>query len=223
MTARHLRSSILAPVLVLSFLVLSLSGCASAYYGAWEKLGKDKRDLLVERVVGAKESQEEAQEDFRDALDVFRELVQVDADELEEMYDRMEGAYERSVDQADEVRDRIDQVESVSEDLFREWEDELDDYNDPALRRESASGLREARSEFRDLLRAMRRAEASMDPPLRRFSDQVLFLKHNLNARAVASLEMERQAVTSDVEALVRQMERSIAEAEAFVRSMRGG
>ncbi len=218
MSPRRIRS-----FLLLMAIALLSSGCASAYYGAWEKLGKDKRDLLVDRVMGAKESQEEAQEDFRDALDVFRELVRVDAGELEEMYDRMEAAYERSVDRADEVRDRIDDVESVSEDLFSEWEDELDDYNDPALRRESRSGLRDARSEFADLLRAMRRAEASMDPPLRRFSDQVLFLKHNLNARAVASLEMERQAITSDVEALVQQMERSIAVAEAFVRSMRGG
>lgn len=47
---------------------VALSGCQSAYYGAWEKLGVEKRDILVDRVENAKESQEEAQEQFADAL-----------------------------------------------------------------------------------------------------------------------------------------------------------
>ena len=59
-----------------------------------------------------------------------------------------------------------------------------------------------------------------MDPPLRAFRDQVLYLKHNLNARAIASLQGELRAVESEVAALVREMERSIREADSFVASL---
>lgn len=30
--------------------MLALSGCQSAYYAAWEKVGVEKRDILVDRV-----------------------------------------------------------------------------------------------------------------------------------------------------------------------------
>ena len=44
---------------------LLLGGCQSAYYGAMEKVGYHKRDIMVDRVQEAKESQEEAQEKCR--------------------------------------------------------------------------------------------------------------------------------------------------------------
>jgi len=223
--ARHLfgRETMrpLRGLLLLTSSLMSI-GCASAYYGTWERFGKDKRDLLVDRVADAKGSQEEATEDFRGALDVYREVVDVDGGELEEYYDRLQSSYDRSLEGADQVRDDIDRVHTVSEDLFREWETELGQYSDPALRRRSEETLGEARSEFRRLMGAMERAEASMDPPLERFEDQVLFLKHNLNARAITSLETERGRISDDVERLVSEMERSIQEAEAFIETMQG-
>jgi hypothetical protein len=205
-----------------SLLLLGLiaTGCASAYYGTWERLGKDKRDLLVDRVEDAKGSQEEAKEDFRSALDVYREVVDVEGGELEELYDRLQEAYDRSVEQAEAVRGDIDRVRTVSEDLFREWEGELERYSDAELRRRSQESLGQARGEFGRLMSAMERAEASMEPPLERFEDQVLFLKHNLNARAIASLETERGRIADDIERLVAEMERSIQEADTFIQSM---
>ena len=52
------------------------------------------------------------------------------------------------------------------------------------------------------------------------FNDQVLFLKHNLNAQAVASLEGELSRIRQDVDSLIREMERSIAASEAFLQRM---
>ncbi|MEJ2541902.1 MAG: DUF2959 family protein, partial [Gemmatimonadota bacterium] len=132
----------------------------------------------------------------------------------------LQGSYDRSVEQAEEVRGDIDRVRTVSEDLFREWEAELERYSDPELRRRSQESLGQARGEFARLMSAMERAEASMDPPLERFEDQVLFLKHNLNARAIASLETERGRIADDIERLVAEMERSIQEADTFIQSM---
>ena len=60
-----------------------------------------------------------------------------------------------------------------------------------------------------------------MDPVLAKFRDQVLFLKHNLNARALASLTTTQHEVETDVTRLIADMEASIRDAEEFIRTMR--
>ena len=54
------------------------------------------------------------------------------------------------------------------------------------------------------------------------FHDQVLYLKHNLNAKAIASLEHELNAMTAGVSGLIGAMEHSITRANAFVESLNG-
>jgi hypothetical protein len=84
----------------------------------------------------------------------------------------------------------------------------------------SESSLRERRQRYEVLIRAMRRAEARMDPVLTAFRDQVLFLKHNLNARAISSLQLSVSEIESDVEKLIQDMRRAIREAETFLKGM---
>jgi hypothetical protein len=54
---------------------LLLGGCQSAYYGAMERVGYHKRDIMVSRVKDAKESQEEAQQQFSSALEEMQTLL----------------------------------------------------------------------------------------------------------------------------------------------------
>jgi len=200
-----------------------LAGCQRAYFNALERIGIEKREVLVDRVEEARDSQNEAKEQFRDALEEFSALVNFDGGDLEAIYERLNREYERSEDRADEVRDRIDAVHTVATALFDEWDDELDQYEDRSLRRESERQLRETRRRYEDLLAAMERAERRMIPVLDAFEDQVLFLKHNLNARAIASLEGTVTEIETDVDQLIRDMEVSIAEADAFIEQMQTG
>ena len=66
----------------------------------------------------------------------------------------------------------------------------------------------------------MKDAASKMDPVLAAFKDQSLFLKHNLNARAIASLETDLAKVKTEVAELIQEMEASIAEANAFIDSL---
>ncbi len=201
----------------------ALGGCATAYYGTLEQFGIEKRDLLVERVVKAAASQEDAKEEFASALEAFRSVVDVDGGELEATYDRLSKAYEKSEAEAERVRTRIKDVQIVSKDLFKEWRKELDQYSSASLRTESERQLRQTETRYEELEDKMLKASASMDPVLAVFKDRVLFLKHNLNARAIAALEGESAQIEADVAALIADMERSIAEADAFIAEMRGG
>ena len=213
---------LLLPVLLV--VVLSAAGCRStldaAYYRTMEAFGQEKRDILVNRVEDARESQEDAKEQFASALEEFSALVAFDGGDLEDLYDRLSRDFERSEARAEEVREHIGDVERVAGALFDEWEEELAAYSDPALRRTSAQKLDETRQRYDEMIQVMRRAEDKMDPVLNAFRDQVLFLKHNLNARAIASLETTAAELQSEVATLIEEMEASIDEANRFIDQM---
>lgn len=200
--------------------MLALTGCQSVQYRALESVGIEKRDVLSSRVDKAAEAQDEAVEQFASALDQFRATVDVDGGSLERTYKRLEREFERSQAQADEVSERIDAVEHVARALFDEWEDEINLYTDPDLKRRSENILRETRQRYERMMTAMRRAEASMEPVLGVFRDQVLFLKHNLNAMAVASIRDELADIERATDELIAAMNQSIAEARSFIETL---
>jgi DNA repair exonuclease SbcCD ATPase subunit len=200
--------------------LFSFLGCSSAYYGTMEKLGYHKRDLMVNRVESARDAQEDAKEEFKSALEKFSSVLQFHGGKLEDKYDQLKSAYDRSNARAETVRDRIDSVENVAEALFAEWEEELGQYSNASLRRSSARKLSQTKRQYSQLISAMKRAERKMDPVLTAFHDQVLFLKHNLNAKAIASLQTEMGSVEAEVNALIKDMEASIKEADAFISAM---
>lgn len=197
-----------------------LASCTTAYYRALETVGIEKRDILVDRVEEARDSQSDAKEQFASALDRYRSVVSVDGGDLEEIYDRLAAELERSQARAQAVEERVAAVQSVADDLFAEWEDEIGDYADAGLRRQSLELLNATRADYRRLIAAMQRAEAAMDPVLTLFNDQVLFLRHNLNARAIGSLETELADIERATANLIEEMERSIEEASRFIDAL---
>ena len=206
--------------LLLFALVTTACGCQTAYYAAMEKVGYHKRDLLVSRVEAARDSQAAAKEQFKSALERFTSVVNVDGGELQDKYDALSAELEESEEDAAAVRERVDAVEDVAEALFDEWEGELDQYTNASLRKKSAEQLRRTRDRYTPLIGSMRRAESKMEPVLKAFRDQVLYLKHNLNAQAIASLKGELASVETDIASLIREMEKSIAEADAFIETI---
>lgn len=199
---------------------LAFAGCESAYYSAWEQVGVHKRDILVDRVEDAAQAQEDAKAEFESALELFSSVVNVPASKLKDTYEELSDAYDDAESRAERVRDRIDSVESVSDALFDEWADEVKIISNERLRASSAAQLERSKQQYAELIRAMRRAEGKMEPVLTAFRDQVLFLKHNLNAQAIASLKGELALIQSDVAVLIRDMEASIAKSQAFIEDM---
>lgn len=201
-------------------LLAGCCGCQSAYYATMEKFGVPKRDILVDRVGEARDAQVEAKEQFQSALEQFSAVLKFHGGSLQEKYEQLGDQLEASEARAAEVTARIDAVEDVSEALFSEWDAELGQYSSAELRRSSEATLRQTRARYEDLMRAMRRAESRMEPVLKPLRDQVLFLKHNLNAQAIASLQNELSTVEGDVDALIREMDAAIREADEFIKAM---
>lgn len=197
-----------------------LTACSTMYYSGLEKIGIPKRDVLVYRVEKARDTQEETREQFKSALEQFSAATNFKGGDLEGIYKKLNGEYEASVNKAKEVRSRIEDIENVSAALFREWEQEITQYSNPALKRSSQDRLAETRSYYKQLIAAMKNAESRIQPVLTVFNDQVMYLKHNLNARAIASLKGELKTLQSNVSTLVAAMEKSINEANTFISNM---
>jgi len=131
--------------------------------------------------------------------------------------------YEDSVGAAEEITNRIENIESVAEALFDEWEAELKEYSNDNLRRDSTRQLRSTQKKYQRLITAMRSAEKTIDPVLSILKDNVLYLKSNLNARAIASLKSELGKVNRDISYMIDAMQRAIAESNTFIDEMKQG
>jgi hypothetical protein len=203
------------------FSLLLIAGCSSAYYSMWEKLGYEKRDILVSRIKDANQDQEDAKKQFETTLQRFKEVTNFNGGDLEAEYNKLNSSYESCEAQANDVSKRIKSVEKVAADMFEEWQNELGQYSDPKLRQASEQKMNETKARYRKLITVMKQAEARMKPVLTAFHDQVLFLKHNLNAAAIASLQTTSAGIEADVSQLIKEMNASIAEANAFVSQLK--
>jgi predicted nucleic acid-binding Zn-ribbon protein len=196
------------------------AGCQGVYYKTMETFGKHKRDILIDRVGNARDAQEDARQQFQTALEKFSSVVKVPASELQNKYNQLKTELDKSEAKAKEVSTRIADVENVAKALFDEWQSELDQYTNKDLRRTSEQRLKQTRGRYDQLIGAMKQAERRIAPVLSAFRDQVLFLKHNLNAQAIASLQGELVSIESNVALLIKEMDASIAEANTFINSM---
>lgn len=207
--------------LILSAVILLfITGCQSAYYATMEKFGVHKREILVDRVEETKESQQASQQEFQSALERLTTLINFDGGELQQAYELLNDDYQASMAAAEAVSSNINKVEDVANALFDEWADELEQYSSDKLKRQSARQLSTTQRQFERLLRSMRSSEAKMQPVLDSLQDNVLYLKHNLNAQAISAIKGEFTGLKRDISALIADMNRSIEDSNKFIAEM---
>jgi chromosome segregation ATPase len=219
--ARLLGNTRNARIGIIAILLIALSGCASAKYSALEKVGIHKRDLLVDGVEDARDAQSETREQLVTAYEELSALIGHDGGKLEEKYKRLSKEVEQSQDSIEDLDDHLADIDRVSKALFDEWKDELDLYNNAALRADQAKKLAQARRQFSTMRDRMQTARDRVDPVMAVLSDNVLYLKHSLNAQALDALRGQATTLEGQVDALIRDMQIAIEEADAFIARMR--
>ena len=207
--------------LIITCLILSLTGCSTAYYAAMEKVGIHKREILVDRVEEASEAQEEAKQEFVSALEQLSELIAFDGGELEKHYQLSKSHYEASAKAAEDVSGRINAIENVAQALFDEWQEEIDQYSSASLKRQSQSKLRETELNYQSVLKALRKAESKMPPVLTALKDNMLYLKHNLNAQAIGAIKGEYHTIKKDIDVLIKEMNSAINRSQSFIDTIK--
>ena len=206
---------------LLPALLLGLASCQVAYYAAMEQFGIEKRDLLKKAVSAVRSEQKDAGKEFQDALTQLKALYGFHGGDLEKGYNKFKSEYEDCDAQAKNVSSRIKEMDRVARDLFREWEKEIGEIGTPALAADSRMKLSTTRQRFETLSANLHASESSMTPVLRQFHDQVLYLKHNLNAAAIGSLRTSADGIQADIQSLLARLDQSMREADAFIGTLK--
>lgn len=204
-------------------LFFALVSCTQLYYKAQEKIGNEKRDILVDRIKKGRSEQEKAKEQYKTTLEAFQAATGFQGGQTEEVYKKLKKEYDEAAEKTKKVSDRITSIEQVSGDMFSEWEKELAGMKNAELRAKSNTLLRATRKRYSDLIRKMKAVEAKAKPVLKAFEDQVLYIKHNLNAEAITSLKNNVGKMDAEVQLLLRDIEVSTREADAFIASLPQG
>lgn len=190
------------------------------YLGRTSLLGHHKRDIIVIHVDQTCNSLKSTRDQFQNALQQFKHIVNIEETSLDHHYLLLKRQYEFCQAKADYVSSRIAIIEEVSASLFDEWNEELKQYSNRVLRTKSRQQLKTSKQRYSRLIKTLRKAESRIPPVLSVFKDQVLFLKHNLNAKAIAALQHEFIEIGNDISQLIEVMEITINEASQFVSTL---
>ncbi|KJS09502.1 MAG: hypothetical protein VR73_02010 [Gammaproteobacteria bacterium BRH_c0] len=203
--------------LALLSVLLLLTACQSAYYGAMEKGGISKRELFVKRIEDVRDAQEDARQQLRATLEQLKYRVNLRGGKPEDALKQLNRDYDATEKAAGRIHNRIKAVESVSGALFAEWQDELDRYTNSSLRQQSQGQLDDTRKRYRAMLASSKKAEKSFAQVLATLSDSSLYLKHNLNAQGITALQYEFTTISNDINRLIKELDEAIATAERFM------
>ncbi len=207
-------------ILFLALAVVS-SGCQTLYNATLEKVfGMEKRQIFKKSVEDVNADQKKAQEQFKDSITKLKELYNFTGGQLEAVYNKLKSSYENSQAQANKVHERIGNMDGVAKSMFSEWDKEIKTYANAAFAENSRRQLNDTKARYAQLIKSVRESEASMQPVLKQLSDHVLYLKHNLNASSLGTLKGESASIQTEIENLIKRMNGSIQEADAFIQSL---
>lgn len=202
------------------FFFILITSCSTVYYNFWETLGKEKRDLLKSKMENVTESQDDLKEEFEDTLSKIRSEYKFKETDLERTYDSLKSDYDSLDKESKYLSSQIKKSEDIANDLFSEWKNEAYKLNNKSYKAQSLNKLTKTKLKFKTTLRSMRAIEKDLAKVLKRFNDQVIFIKHNLNAKIVGNLKSELISIEAQIKRLIRQINSSSLKAKSFIKDI---
>ena len=194
-------------------IVVFMTGCGGAYKAS----GQYKRDLLLDRIEKVRKCHEKAKNQFEVVLANYSDIIDANAGDIRTEYNKLARECKRARKISKDICKKVKDVEDIGKPLFRKWEDELDDFQNEAIRRSSEEQLDITRRNYLNLVHSIKSTEDKTENVLASLNDQVLLLSHNLNTRALSILKKEVTTLKVEVNALVKHMQKAIKEAEDFI------
>jgi hypothetical protein len=193
-------------------------GCrSSTYYEAMDTVGYEKREMLVDRVEEARDTQIEAKQQLQTALYTLRRFESIPAGELTQLRDDLDGEVDKTEGQLNELQGDIQSVESIAQEVFDDWEAELQKYDSDELRRKSAQELEETKRNYGALISELRSTHEKLATVIAPLKDQVLFIEHAINAGETPPKSDKLDDVRQQISTLIEELEGSIDRTQRFI------
>ena len=187
-----------------------------------EMFGVQKRAILVSEVKEARTSMEEVKAKFQTTMETFNTVLTSNEGKLDKKYRILKSEHEKIGNKAGAIQENISSVSKVADELFIEWQTELNSYSSESLRKSGEQMLQNAKNHNTQFINAMTQADEKAGPVITALGDLVLFSKHNLNAQDMASVKGEMDSLAGKVTALITEIDASISEADKLIDLMEG-
>ncbi|HEX5137005.1 MAG TPA: DUF2959 family protein [Planctomycetota bacterium] len=128
-------------------------------------------------------------------------------------------AVEASEDQADDLRNRIEEMQAAAAPVFDQWTKDLEAYSNPEMRQRSQARLAAARERYDAVVAAVDPLLVEYESINQSLRDHVLFLKHDMNPAAIATIQDDVRSVAKDAASLDGQFNNGRAAARAYIDS----
>lgn len=208
----------LARTTALALLALLSAACATGGASIRVLGGSDAPHReLVEHVHAAGAEACAAHADFRAAFELYQRLTAPQAVELEALSEQFEAALEECHDHAEELAERLEGARREHEALLEGWNAELARFSGETLRGKSEAMLQDTEARSQHVLAALERAQGSLQPVLLKLQDYALFFHHNLNARAIATLQDTYKGFDAEFRVLEGEFLRAEREVAGFL------
>ena len=172
---------------------------------------------LVARARGAEREAQEARVDFAAAFLLYQRLTAPQAVELEQLSGEFEDSVETCEDRARDLSERIDSIRHETEALVKSWTEELARFSSDAVRKKSEAQMRDSEAYAQRLTAALERLQGRMKPVLLKLQDYALFFDHNLNPRAIATIQDTYKDFDNEFKALESELGKTQGEITAFL------
>jgi chromosome segregation ATPase len=206
----------------LALALVSLSAVACQAVGHRASLlifgGSDApQEDLVECVRSADEEAAEARTDFDTAFTLYQRVTTPQAAELDELADDFADTIESCRERFEDLAARRDKIDREAQALFQGWNEELARFSLDVLRAKSAAMLADTEKRTERVQKALERMQARMEPVVKKLEDYALFFHHNLNPRAIATLEDTYKDFDEEYRTLSSELGKARAEIAQFL------
>jgi hypothetical protein len=205
---------------LLALLVLS-SACQSTGRSSFLLFGgsDQPQDRLVESVADAREVTTDAHAEFQAAFELYQRLTSPQAVGLVDLSEDFADAVESCQESSEDLAQSLDEVRTESTHLIEGWNAELAGFANDAMRKKSAAMMQDTEDRSGRITASLERLQERMQPVLLKLQDYGLFFHHNLNARALATLEDTYKDFDAEFRALTSEFDKAEREFETFLAS----
>lgn len=146
-------------------------------------------DDLSERIEEVHVATEVSKERMNAAVEALRSMTSSDfrGDALV-AHAELTRSIESSEEQAETLRDHVTEMKDTASELFERWAQDLEGFTNAEMRQSSQKRLEDTRTRYQTIVAAVDPALWSLDAVNRDLRDHALFLGHDFNKSAVASV-----------------------------------
>lgn len=208
---------------LLSLLVAPLAACqSSGYMSSVALTGAQSRQHVVEAISEGVTEQGMARDEFVSAGRMLASIQTASEAAASELYSEYLDQIDLCARRVESFEDQIKVVQSGAEELFVDWEAELEQFTSEAIREQSSRRLDAARSGFALLHDELTGVHGQMIASLSTHKDYALYFNHNLAGSSRELLGSENGRFKATIAAMSKDCKVVESDAQTFNERLSG-